>query len=421
MFRTSLFEVGGASRRDTATRHDRGVAFRQPDETLDEAVAAMFERARRNEKSAPRKHHVIPASYLARWQRDGQVRVTETDAKRTYTTSPEKAARETDFYSLASEDLDSHEIPPLLMETILSQIEGSAKSIIDRLLEGGPGALSALDALGFAQFLAFQVTRGRAFRAQIMAMANAGMLKMWEGVSDQGIAARLREQGSDSSPGAVAAIRETLDEWKDGHWTVAPQPAALVGYAAAAAEPLAMTFLARPWRIYQSVMPMITCDEPVVPVPRPRGDRGEYAGLATAGVVLFPLDPHHLVAMFHPYLALDEVALHPELCPSEADEINLELAGHSDRWLFERPNHSRSLTLTVPRHAPTRAVLESINVANRPEDEFFRGYRPTRWHASLRRPPLPVERWWRQGRSPGLHDLPFDVETMPFALFNSLS
>ena len=82
MFRTSLFEVGGASRRDTATRHDRGVAFRQPDETLDEAVAAMFERARRNENSAPRKHHVVPASYLARWQRDGQIRVTETDAKR---------------------------------------------------------------------------------------------------------------------------------------------------------------------------------------------------------------------------------------------------------------------------------------------------------------------------------------------------
>ena len=73
----------------TLTRHDRQVAFREPHQTLDEAVAAMFERARNNEKSAPRKHHVIPASYLARWERDARIRVTETDSKRTYTPSPE--------------------------------------------------------------------------------------------------------------------------------------------------------------------------------------------------------------------------------------------------------------------------------------------------------------------------------------------
>lgn len=303
-------------------------------------------------------------------ERDGcRIRVTETDSKRTYTPSPEKAARETDFYSLASEDLDSHKIPPLLMETILSQIEGSAKPIIDLLLDSGPAALGPLDALGLAQFLAFQVTRGRACRVQIMAMANAGMLKLWEGINDEDIAARLKEQGGDHSPEAVAGIRNMLDEWKDGKWTMAPQPAALVGYAASAAEPLAMTFLARPWRIYESVMPMITSDEPVVPVPLPSGNRREYTGLATAGVVLFPLDPHHLLAMFHPFLALDDLALFPELCLSEADEINLELAASSDRRLFELPNHTRGLALTVPRNARERSVFESIDVANRPEDD----------------------------------------------------
>jgi hypothetical protein len=167
-------------------------------------------------------------------------------------------------------------------------------------------------------------------------------------------------------------------------------------------------------------MPMITCDEPVVPVPGPRGKRREYAGLATAGVVIFPLDPHHLLAMFHPGLTLDEVALHPDLCPSEADEINVELAAHSDRWLFELPNHSRGLGLTVPRHATERVVLEPINVVNRPEKELFRGYRPNRWHASARPPALPVDRWWRHAHSPGLHDLAFYPDKMPYALFKSL-
>ena len=68
---------------------EHGVAPERMSEINTRYVAAMFERARNNEKSAPRKHHVIPASYLARWERDGRIRVTETDSKRTYTPSPE--------------------------------------------------------------------------------------------------------------------------------------------------------------------------------------------------------------------------------------------------------------------------------------------------------------------------------------------
>ena len=58
-------------------RHDRAMAFRRPDETRDDAVAEMFERARNSKKgSSPRKHHLVPASYLERWAPSGQVRVT---------------------------------------------------------------------------------------------------------------------------------------------------------------------------------------------------------------------------------------------------------------------------------------------------------------------------------------------------------
>ena len=401
--------------------HDCEVAFRKPEQSLDEAVAAMFESARKNEKSAPRKHHLIPASYLARWSLRGRIRVTESTSKHTYLTAPEKAARETDFYSLASADLDSHDIPPLLLETILSRVEGTAKATIEVLLQGGPAALTLVDALGFAQFLAFQYVRGRAFREQLMALSNAGMLKMWEGVTDEGIAARLKQQGTDPTPEAVATMRKTLNEWKSGDLRIGPQPAAQAGYAAAAAEQIALVFLARPWRIYHSAMPMITCDEPVVPVAGPRGNRRENAGLSTAGVVLFPLDPHFLLAMFHPDLGLDEVALYQELDPIEADEINCELAAHSDRWLFEQPGRTRTLTLIVPPYPSSRAVLETINVVNRPEGEFLRGYSPTRWHQHPQPPPCPVNRWWETARVPGLHDFAFDTDKMPYALYNTLA
>ena len=396
------------------------MAFRGPDETLAEAVAAMFESARRSEKSPPRKHHLIPASYLARWSIQDRLRVTETTSKRTYLAAPEQAARETDFYSLASTDLNSHDVPPLLFETILSRVEGTAKNIIDQLLERGPSVLNVIDALAFAQFLALQYTRGRAFREQLMAIANAGMLKMWEEVTDEGIAARLREMGTEPTPEAVASIRGTLNQWKAGDLRIGPQHAAQVGYAAAAAEGIASTFLARPWRIYHSPMPMITCDEPVVPVGGPRADRREHTGLSMAGVVLFPLDPHYVLAMFHPYLALDEVALYQELDPIEADEINLELATHSNRWLFEQPPRSRTLTLIVPPYPSPRAVLETIDVVNRSDGEFLRGYHPTRWHMLTAPPPLPVKRWWKAARVPGLHDLAFDTREEPLVLYHVL-
>lgn len=394
------------------------MAFRRPDETLEEAVAAMFERARRNEEeAAPRKHHLVPASYLARWAPTGQLRVTVTDTKRTYTGSPGTVGRVTDFYSLASEDLDAGAVPPLLIETILSQIETAAKPLVDLLIEDGPGALTPLSALAFGQFLAFQVTRGRSFREQLMAIANAGQLLMWEGITDEGIAARLKENSQDDSPEAVAGIREWFDAWQRGEYRVGPQPAAQVWHAAAAAEPLALNLVGRQWRVYHSVLPLITCDEPVVPVHGPHQNRREVPGLATAGVVLLPLNPHRLLAMFHPYLRLDTVALEQELLPSEASELNVEIAANSDRWIFELVRGTQGRSILVPPHAPARAVVAAAGPGPTPGRELFRSHRPTRWHSSTP-PALPVARWWFH--SDGSERIPIDPDRQPYAMYNYL-
>ena len=62
----------------------------------------LFDVARKNEgQSAPRKHHIVPSSYLDRWAENGHVRVTDINSGHTYVQSPAKAMRETDFYSLA--------------------------------------------------------------------------------------------------------------------------------------------------------------------------------------------------------------------------------------------------------------------------------------------------------------------------------
>lgn len=41
--------------------------------------------------------------------------------------------------------------------------------------------------------------------------------------------------------------------------------------------------------------------------------------------------------MFHPGMILDEAALHTELLPSEAGQVNLFVAAHSDRWRGPHP------------------------------------------------------------------------------------
>ncbi|WP_276944634.1 DUF4238 domain-containing protein, partial [Ferrimicrobium acidiphilum] len=309
--------------------------MRRPDETLDEAVAKMFERARKNGESPPRKHHLIPASYLERWAVDGRIRVTETDSKYTYVTRPDQAARVTDFYSLASDEMDNDRIPPLLIETILSQIEGDAKQIIDKLIEGGPRALTLIEALEFEQFLAFQIVRGRLFREQLAEVVDRAQFVLWSDITDEGIAANLSEQGVENDPDEVAHIRAFISEWRAGQVRVQLQGPAMVGFAAEAAIQLQGVLLARAWRIFHTSTPLITCDEPVASVPVPRGDRRRYPGLQTAGAIIFPLHPHHLLVMFHPALPLDEEAMRPELSQIEVGEINRELAANSERWLFE--------------------------------------------------------------------------------------
>lgn len=97
----------------------------------DPDVAALVARARQNEKNPPRKHHIVPGSYLRRWTEGRQLRVTEIDEHKTWITTAEKAARRTDYYSLASDDLRLDQLPPLLAETMLSDIEGLGKVSID--------------------------------------------------------------------------------------------------------------------------------------------------------------------------------------------------------------------------------------------------------------------------------------------------
>jgi hypothetical protein len=110
--------------------------------------------------------------------------------------------------------------------------------------------------------------------------------------------------------------------------------------------------------------------------------------------------------------------------PTETDEINLFIAAHSDRWMFELPNRTRTTTLFVPPLPDSRTSVQLVarrsDAATGAVEELRRMHIPTRWSKGWRKPPPPVERWWRYAQVRGLHDLPYRWEGMEYAQYNLL-
>jgi hypothetical protein len=357
--------------------------------THPELVALMKQARSAAKGSEPRKHHLVPASYLRRWAADGQVRVSHIDERRSYTTAPDKAARETDFYRMEHELLDPEDMPPLLMEALLGRLEGSAKRSLDILMTKQPWTLDDELRGELEWHIAFQLTRGRSFRAENHRMLNELYRAQYKDVPDAEIIRRLREAGDVATPEAVAQQRAFLDDLQSGDLEFRRAIPQEVGMAAKAAASVVGHLAARHWVVFDTRPVLVTCDEPVVPVGGPGCARDERAGIATAGVILFPLSPQRLLAMFHRELeprgplALDGI---------ETAEVNLEILSSSFRWAFELPSRAVTRHWMFPAEQPVM-TSEGPLADWEGAGDLYRHYKRTRW-AHLPQTPWPVLRWW---------------------------
>ena len=98
--RPSSPELSIRRARRQARRYPAPMARRRTRQLEPQEMRLLLERARRFALQAPRKHHVVPASYLTRWARKGAIRVTDLQTRKAYSSSPEKVARRTDYYRL---------------------------------------------------------------------------------------------------------------------------------------------------------------------------------------------------------------------------------------------------------------------------------------------------------------------------------
>jgi len=356
-------------------------------------AAEVFEAARKNALGTPpRKHHLVPASYLGRWAEDGQVRVTVIDEPRTYTVAPDKAARETDFYSLKHDALDPDVMPPLLMETVLGTLEGSAVAASDVLVGAAPETLDVEARAEMAMFLAFQFTRGRSFReGQRHMLADAYRL-LYAGYDDAAIRRHLEDRGVVVTPAVLDENRAFLRGLASGEIEMRRAQPQEIALAAGAARTIAEHLWTRRWVVYQASPTLITCDDPVVPIGGPGSPRGQRAGVATAGVIIYPLSPSRLLAMFAPSA---QVAAPLRLDAIEVADINREILGATDRWAFETPSRLITMRMQVP--GPVESFTREGPL---PQDHLGSGdlyvhYKRTRWSRQHPPPPWPVSRWWR--------------------------
>lgn len=366
------------------------------------AFETLLRRARLNEA---RKHHLVPASYLRRWASNNIIRVTDLREDRTYVTAPERAARKTDFYRAEAEGIDPHEIPPLLFETLLSDVEKWGKDAIDEFLRGQRQFDPELGAQ-FAWFLAFQLTRGTAQRREMRFMANEIFKLRYANLTDDGIRRLLMERGKEPTPAAVADMRHFLDRLRDGSITVMPPEAALVGYTGQSAAEVGKYLMARRWIVCRTPPFLVTCDEPVVPVGGPGCRRDERAGVATAGMIFFPLSPDRLLVLMRNDLAAangispyqDGSVLYTDLDYAETVGVCREIVMNASRWAFERPQSSVASRFEIPTlHEP--AGIETVGRIQEGDKEgtLLRTFRVSRWAHRYAPSPWPLDRWWPPG------------------------
>lgn len=108
------------------------------------------------------------------------------------------------------------------------------------------------------------------------------------------------------------------------------------------------TFSHRGWHIYQGAADSTylrrICKTQSPDPPQPRSERG---GVGKAGVVIFPLTPGLLLAMFDGVNALP--APQSQLGPRDLGDLNREIAAASSTCGFERPG--RNMGGPYPRAA----------------------------------------------------------------------
>ncbi len=359
------------------------MSFRDP--ALRAEILRLFDLARRNSSDPAKRHHVVPQSYLVRWHWRGKLRAVDVNQRTTFPNIAKNVGFHDRFYDMGSEDLDPISVPPMLMETLFGQVEGWAVPVIDKMIDGGAGVLEMEERNSFATYMALQYTRGLRTRRFIEQTAQFYVQETMGSAGEPYVREVL---GPDADQAEVEAGLRTLQELREGRIFVQPQRAQSVWMAASGAERVAEVLAGRRWMVYESDLPFITCDEPVVVIPSPAIDARQTWGVATSGLVVFPLNPRFVLALLSHDLAGRARSNEQYLSAAETTQINTWIAGNAHRWAYSRGD---STDMSVPL-VPPEVLWFDVEREPRLNGEQVRVFTPSRWLYAT--PPGRPTRWW---------------------------
>ena len=343
--------------------------------------------------SEPRKHHLVPRFYLDRWATDGMVKVTDlTNGRPSYLSKAQNALVETDFYRVPDGTVEGGS--PVVWETWLSKIEGDAAKVFAAVDRGGLGDLNESQWTRLLTFIAVQITRSRSFRFRGRWMMGPGYYRLMELDIEGAIEALLIRAGESSSAERVEELQAYFARVNIDPWSVPIEAAWEMDTASRSAESLFDTLVTRKFKVYETVRPLLTSDEPVVLLNENMGavhhpDGGGFFG---APIVIFPFGPHQVLAMFRQDMPVLRSA-DTKFDWSETLELNRVIAGNTHRNVVEVLTGRLGANLFLPALRDPVGIL-TIPPANGEGSELLWMPSQNRWHQHKDAPRRPVKSWW---------------------------
>jgi hypothetical protein len=241
-------------------------------------------------EAEPRRHHFVPACWLAGFtetgDKDGKIWVTDFRRKKQWPSSPGNAGFIRDFYRLSDEELD-----PVIVEKGLSQIEGVIAPILKSIdKEMREPHADELDALLY--FIAIQWARVPAFRP--------AMLKLFESFAGEEFNKMLESRESWEKAltdagiplDAPGADYERQRASKASDYSLNASTDWYMKHAFDAADSILPALRKRVWQVaFSPTGSFIACDNPVML----EGPKGEPLGFGNATSVVYAISRHVLL------------------------------------------------------------------------------------------------------------------------------
>lgn len=198
----------------------------------------------------PRKHHIVPAFYLAGFTptdaRNGKLYVFDHSTVKHYRTSPEKACRETDYNKINADG-----VPPYLIEDVLGWHENVVAPHVRAVAQGTVtnSRREIGETLALAASIAVRSRRGRA-QLETAVAASLGMaLRRGDVSEEKWERIRASELRHGVAPELLPPYGEAMEKLTSGDWF--PRAPAVVsrGFVPDAQDAVMNMLLNRHWEL----------------------------------------------------------------------------------------------------------------------------------------------------------------------------